>query len=191
MKKQKLCLVLIVLACVSHAVAAKAPLKRIKLYSPRASGGYDEGKAGFNFKAGARKEDAKGKWDLGYGFAAINYEDWFILWSSNETRTVIKDLGAFKWTDKFQIPVLEPLPKLPKGESRQIVVDASADTGKKWERTTNIMAKVVVGHIYLLRVKNDKSDFYALFRVEDLEQGQHCTITWKRIAAPKQRKPVV
>ena len=188
MKMQKLWMGLIIAACVSSVFAVNAPQEEVTLYAPRATGTYNEGNSCFSFKAGVLKKHANGQWDLGYGFANIGGDDWFILRSSTQTRTVIKDLGELTWTDSFTIPVLQPLPKLREDETRSITVDASADTGKKWEKTTNIMAKVVVGHIYVVRVKDPRSDFYVLFRVEDFKQREYCTITWKLTPMPRPRK---
>lgn len=47
-----------------------------------------------------------------------------------------------------------------------------------------IFVKAQVGHMYVIRVVNRGEDFYALFRVESLERGDKCTITWKRVPAP-------
>jgi hypothetical protein len=189
MKIRELCLGLMVAACVSTVFAENEPEQQVTLYAPWSSGIHNQGKACFSFKSGALQEEtANRQWDLGYGFAAINGEEWFILGSSTQTRTVIKDLGKLKWTDSFEIPVLEPLPKLREGEQRSITVDASADTGKKWARTTNIMAKVVAGHIYVVRIKDPRSDFYVTFRVEDFKERQYCTITWKRVPMPRPRR---
>ena len=189
MKMRKLCLGLIVAACVSSVFAENEAEQQVTLYAPWSSGKHYQGKACFSFKSGAVLEETPNRqWDLGYGFAAINGEEWFILGSSTQTRTVIKDLGELKGTDKFQIPVLEPLPKLREGEQRSITVDASTDTAKKWAQTTNIMAKVVVGHIYVLRIKDPRSDFYVTFRVEDFKKREYCTITWKRAPMPRPRR---
>ena len=35
-----------------------------------------------------------------------------------------------------------------------------------------------------LLLVDDDADFYVLFRVEKIERGDNCTITWKRIAPP-------
>jgi hypothetical protein len=209
---------------------------------------YDRSRAWLSFKDGSVKESTKNDWDLGYGFLAINHQDWFILHNSNENRSVIKDLGKRKWEDHSTVPVLEPLPVLPTGERRKITIDTSAgkplseqerqdqeegrrmasedpfeaqferetrrntervdqaqyDTqygaklpmpepispGAKWAKTTNTFAKVTLDHIYLLHVKNQVDDFYVLFRVEDFEQHNHCTISW-RFASPSKlaKKP--
>jgi hypothetical protein len=47
-----------------------------------------------------------------------------------------------------------------------------------------IFAKAIVGHMYVIRVVDNDSDFYVLFRVEAIERGVSCTISWKRIASP-------
>ncbi|HKP86922.1 MAG TPA: hypothetical protein VJZ26_12545 [Blastocatellia bacterium] len=182
MKTQRFFIALIISLCASGAFSRNVVLAQTVTLHPardKATGKYDEGKACFDFKSGGLRNGAKGRWDLGYGFASINGEDWFILSGSNEVRSVIKDIGEFNWNDSFKVPALKPLPELPKGEPRQVVVDASADTGKAWERTTNIMAKVITGHIYLMRIKDEESDFYVLFRVEDFKQDEFCAITWK------------
>lgn len=156
----------------------------------KATGTHNEGRACFSFKYGVRKDAFNGDpplvdWDLGYGFAAINNQDWFILHNSNENRTVIRDLGQLNWSDSIEAPRLEPLPLLPKGQPRNVVIDTSGDTGKLWAKTTRIMAKVVRGHMYLMRIKDEETDFYALFRVDEFEQGSYCRISWKLIPSPK------
>jgi hypothetical protein len=44
--------------------------------------------------------------------------------------------------------------------------------------------KAVAGHIYVIHVVNDAADFYALFRVDSVERGDNCTITWMFISPP-------
>jgi len=48
-----------------------------------------------------------------------------------------------------------------------------------------MFVKAVVGHMYVAHLVDEVSDYYALFRVDALEQGS-CTISWKLIPAPKQ-----
>jgi hypothetical protein len=151
---------------------------------------YDDEKALFNFEKGvAGKTRIKGVgivYDLGYGFMAINDEDWFTLSPHRADRSVIKDLGALNWFDSFKVPALTPLPELEKGKEHTFTVNTSGDTGKKWAETTRIHAKVVVGHMYVVRIKRPDTDFYALFRVEEHEQRASCRITWSVIPTPEQ-----
>lgn len=44
--------------------------------------------------------------------------------------------------------------------------------------------KAIVGHMYVARVVDEVSDYYALFRVDALGDGT-CTISWKLIPAPQ------
>ena len=159
----------------------------ITLYPPHqpVTQKYDEGKACFSFKRGLLKEITGKEWDLGYGFLSISEQDWFVLHSSRENRSVIRDLGEWNWDDHLTIPVLEPLPVLQPGKQREISIDSSADTHKEWTRTTSIFAKVALGHMYVLHLKDDDTDLYVMFRVEDFEQHKHCTISWRYVPAPK------
>lgn len=166
--------------------AANAPTQRVTLYPPHnaTTAEYDDSKAGFSFKYGLLKQFTRNDWDLGYGFLQIGGEDWFRVNSSHQSRSVMKDLGEFGWNDSIDLPILEPLPELAKGEQRKIGVDASADTHEQWAKTTQIFAKVILGHMYLVRIKDVSADFYVLFRVEDFEQNNHCMISWRLIPSP-------
>ena len=164
------------------------PDRKVTLYAPpdrKAPDAFDQTKRCFDFRAGSMMNGAKGRWDLGYGFAILNNEDWFILSGARETRTVIKDLGELRWTDPLEVRALKPLPELASGEQRKHTIDTSGDTGDVWAKTTNTMAKVAIGHIYLMHIKEAESDSYVLFRVEDFKQQAFCTITWTRIPTPE------
>lgn len=47
-----------------------------------------------------------------------------------------------------------------------------------------LFVKAIVGHIYVIHVVDDSRDFYALFRVEALQRGDNCTVSWKLIPEP-------
>lgn len=151
---------------------------------------YNEGKSCFNFKLGLFKEDVlretkRNDWDLGYGFLSIGEEDWFTLHFAS--RSVMQDLGDRNWDNPGKVPVLEPLPPFPKDKPRKVTIDSSADTHKQWAKDTHNVAKILQGHMYALHVKNDADDFYVLLRVNELEQGKHCTISWQRVPSPEQQ----
>ena len=161
--------------------------QRITLRPPhnKARTNYDETRASFNFKTGRNILPKSTDWDLGYGFLNISDEDWFMVGTiSRDKRSVMKELGKYDWTDSFNIPVLQPLPELKEGQNRTIGVDASADTHKPWAQDTSDFAKAKVGYMYLVHVKDTQSDFYVLFRVEEMVQREHCTISWARLPEP-------
>jgi hypothetical protein len=169
-----------------ESVLAASGLQSVTLYPPvnPETKQYDEGKSLFSFKRGALKEVTKSTkdWDLGYGFMAIAEEDWFTLHFGPDNRSVIRDLGEFRWQDTFDIPVLEPRPPADKSEQRQSKVITS-NVHDAWARSGEY-AKVVLNHVYLMHVKDQCSDFYVMFRVDEFEQHKRCTISWRLLPAP-------
>lgn len=90
---------------------------------------HDQSRAFFDFQKG---EVAKrgAPWDLAYGLLRAREEfDWFQSSGSFGDRSVIKDLGRLEWTSRFEVPVIEPLPKLKPGEQRIVRVDGSGADG--------------------------------------------------------------
>src|SRR5437764_1238161 len=64
--------------------------------------------------------------DLRYGNLSLGQQlDWFQSGSGVGDRNVIRDLGAYEWAAKFDVPVVEPLPKLKPGERRVVTINAS------------------------------------------------------------------
>jgi hypothetical protein len=47
-----------------------------------------------------------------------------------------------------------------------------------------LFVKAIAGHVYVIHVVDDSRDFYALFRVDDLQRGDYCTVSWKLIPDP-------
>ena len=47
------------------------------------------------------------------------------------------------------------------------------------------LVKAAAGHLYVIHVVDDSRDFYALFRVDSVERGDNCTISWQFIPPPK------
>ena len=68
-------------------------------------------------------------------------------------------------------PVMwEPAPPRPKQDGKPKVDPA--------------FVKAVVGHMYVVHVVDEVSDYYALFRVDTLE-NRTCTVSWKLIPPPQ------
>ena len=53
-------------------------------------------------------------------------------------------------------------------------------------KVDSLFVKAVIGHMYVIHVVDPASDFYALFRVEALERGDKCTISWRLIPSPQE-----
>ena len=54
----------------------------------------------------------------------------------------------------------------------------------KRSRPAPLLARVVLGHLYLIHVVKAQSDFYVLVHVDGLVPRDNCTISWKRIPSP-------
>jgi hypothetical protein len=59
-----------------------------------------------------------------------------------------------------------------------------SSTRQKLPYVDPIFIKAEVGKMYAIHVVDEDSDFYVLFRVESLERGDRCVISWKKVAAP-------
>jgi hypothetical protein len=146
---------------------------------------YKGGRSCFNFQHGPVEEPASQAWNLAYGLLRLAEQDWFTLDPSRETRSVIRDLGARTWEDSIEIPVLKPRPVVSEGQPHAIVVEPPSNILDAWEKDEMIQAKVALGHMYLLHVKDESSDFYAMFRVERFKQNEYCTISWRLVPSPR------
>jgi hypothetical protein len=196
MKSKLICVLLMLILSASIVSGQSKPPQQsditslpqtVTLYSPHDKATVNSGytRACFSFKLGTSKRSNSTDWELGYGLLQIGNEDWFSVSGIDGARSVIEDLGKLGWSDPFKVPVLEPLPELKEGEKRQITVDASGDTHEAWKKSTKIFARAEVDHMYVVHVKDRQSDFYAMFHLEQLEQGKYCTISWKRVPTPE------
>ena len=211
-------LAIVIIAITSSTVAAQ---KAGTLYSPNIYGNEPRDFC-LNFKSGLSRSLAE-PCDLRYGLLGINNDfDWFQISMSRDSRGVIKDLGSYTWTDKFEVPVLTPLPKLGPSQQRSVSIDVSGADGapgapgtsfspgtpvpvrgsvERNVTTPSIVAnqpgndgkpkidpafvKAIAGHIYAIRVVDEKSDYYALVRVDSVGGGT-CAISWKLVPSPKE-----
>jgi hypothetical protein len=106
---------------------------------------------------------------------------------SGEQRRIVWDLSGKDGADG--------LPGLSRGESGSpdVFPDSTADVARvnanprrvKEKSDYHPYEKAVAGRMYVLRVVDESHDFYVLFRVDGLERGKRCRISWKKIDAPK------
>lgn len=68
----------------------------------------------------------------------------------------------------------------------QTVNQNSEKTKEKIKSGYQPYEKVFLGNIYVMRVVDKDNDFYVLFRVNELERGKRCLISWKKVAAPQE-----
>lgn len=171
---------------VGRGRSAQTEPQRVTLYARIKSGLDGFGRAAFNFKQGLRSDDARwikqtGNVDhLVYGNESLDGEtDWFSVSTSERSWDRIKDMGEIEWADLCCAPLLPTPPRV----AREIKVPRRGETfeASSEQRVT----EAVAGHMYALHVKRKDTDFYVMFRVERLERGDQCEISWKIMPSPE------
>jgi len=153
------------------------------LYSPLKYK-HEFNRASFDFSAG--RLGTTTAWQLMYGnLHAGDDWDWFATSGSAGERSVIRDLGLVRWSRRLHVPVLEPRPQLQPGQHEVVTVNTSGGEYDEWRDQNARFVRAVVGHTYALHVKNLSDDYYVLLRVDDIQRGDHCAFTWKRVKSPR------
>lgn len=147
----------------------------------------DYGKSSFSFQYGVRsdvgKEITKNDWDIKFGYTTINESsDYFGVTMLSSDRSRIKNLGKKNWSDLKQVPVLLANAGPYKGIRFPL-------NGESIEVTSEgQIAKVIEGHMYVAHIKDNDTDLYVLLRVEELVPNDRCTISWKVVPSPEEKK---
>ena len=137
------------------------------------------GKSTFSFKYGLRSDEVgrevtRNHYELQYGQINWNGDsDWFTVTLVTDDRSRIKDLGVLKWSDIVEIPLLPASTEL----------EGFNLPSKGHEGSSNV-ARVVAEHLYVVHSKDSDSDFYTLFRVDNLVPSDQVTISWKVVPSP-------
>ena len=142
------------------------------------------GRSTFSFRYGVRsdvgREITRNNYELQYGNINWNGDsDWFTVTMVTDDCSRIKDLGELKWSDIVEVPLLPASLEPPRG------IRGPSKTETYEESSNGQVSKVVAGHIYVVHSKDSDSNFYTLFRVENLVPSDEVTISWKRVPSPE------
>ena len=152
----------------SHLGAFSEP-RAVTLLSRRKYNDYE--KATFSFKHGIRDDPGlkitRNQWDLLFD----NGEGGFTVGMTSGDRSRIVDVGELTWSELKSVPIVEALP-------------AGARAGS---------VPAIQGHIYVVHTSTTDSDLYSVFRVDWLERGDQCAMSWVNVPSPEagsaDRKP--
>jgi hypothetical protein len=70
---------------------------------------------------------------------------------------------------------------------KNLAGDDATPKGDGKSKGDQLFVKAIVGHMYVIHVVDDNSDFYALFTVDAIEKGLRCVISWKIVPAPQRQ----
>ena len=91
----------------------------------------------------------------------------------------IKNLGKLNWSDIVEVPILQASVQPHKG------IKSPSKTETFEESSDGQVTKVIVEHMYVVHSKDSSSDFYTLFRVDQLLPSDKVTISWKVVPSPE------
>ena len=142
-------------------LGAFAEPRQVTLFSRRMHDDYM--KATFSFKFGIRDDPeyklTRNQWDLLFD----NGDGGFSVGMNFGDRSRIVDLGEKSWGDLEKVPVVTSLPD-----------GARAGT-----------VSATQGHMYVVHTVNGTTDIYSVFRVDWLEPGDQCVISWVNVPSPE------
>lgn len=144
-------------------------------------------KSVFNFEYGIRG-DAKFperqlmRYDIRYGGISEDGDDrWLEIVHLTGTRSMIKDVGEMSWTEVYHVPIL-----FASADSHTGMLTRSYNNGQLATiAPEGVVVKAIVGHMYVVHVKDKAKDYYAMLRVEAIDAKGECTISWKNVPSPE------
>ena len=150
---------------------------------PRATNN-DYGKAAFSFKHNLRSDAGKkitrNNYELLYGGISLNRDtDWFSVTMVTDDCSRIQDLGKLDWSQIVDIPYLAASAGPPRGIRMPSKTETFEDSSR------GQVTRAAAGHMYLVHSRDSDSDFYTLFRVENLVPNNEVTISWKAVPSPE------
>src|SRR6266850_2858332 len=163
----------------------KSKPQQVTLFSRITQGGRDDPRSAFNFY-GVRGDDKQGlrvthnSIHLLYGNISIDRDtDWFDLTTGGDDSSRIKDLGEMQWADVSDAPFLPANPRSSRGFRLP-------GKGMSFEQSSDgQITRAVAGHMYVVHIRNNGAEFYAMFRVDSLDPSKRCTISWRVMRSPK------
>lgn len=87
---------------------------------------------------------------------------------------LLSDLGEMKWEEVEQMPTLALKPFVS-------VISMTVIDGVKIVGPQGLILRAIPGHVYAVHVKDDRTDYRVIFRIDSIEANGDCHISWKRI----------
>jgi hypothetical protein len=86
----------------------------------------------------------------------------------------LTDMGEMRWEEVDRMPalVLKPI------TSR---LSLSINHGMRSVGPEGLIVKAVAGHVYAAQIKDDRTNYRFIFRIDSIDTDGDCNISWKRI----------
>jgi hypothetical protein len=185
-----LCCIVAFLALRTSSNAQETDLNRIQvqtaiIFSHTKQKNYE--KSIFNFEYGVRGDTEspnRGKrFDIRYGGISENgHNNWIDIVHRRGAQSMIKDLGEMNWSEVYYVPVLFANPTPHTGELTHSYAGVRGVTKISPEE---VVVKAVIGHMYVMHVQDQETDYYVMFRIEEIGPNGECRLTWKLVPSPE------
>lgn len=118
----------------------------------------------------------KRRYSIAYGAFSPTQND---LWLHVEAAPVggmgsLKDMGEMKWEEIDRMPALVLKP-ITRGMSFSI------NRGMGSVGPQGLIVRALAGHAYAAQIKDDRTDYRVIFRIDSIDANGNCNISWKRI----------
>jgi len=118
----------------------------------------------------------KRRYSIAYGAFSPTPGD---LWLHVEAAPVggmglLKDMGEMKWEEIDRMPALVLKPITPG-------ISFSMNHGMRSVGPQGLIVRALAGHLYAAQIKDDRTDYRIIFRIDSIDSNGDCSISWKRI----------
>ena len=87
---------------------------------------------------------------------------------------LLKDMGEMKWQEIDRMPALVLKPITPG-------ISFSINHGMRSVGPQGLVVRALAGHVYAAQIKDDRTDYRVIFRIDSIDSNGDCNISWKRI----------
>jgi len=87
---------------------------------------------------------------------------------------LLKDMGEMKWEEIDRMPALVLKPITPG-------ISFSMNHGMRSVGPQGLIVRALAGHLYAAQIKDDRTDYRVIFRIDSIDSNGDCSISWKRI----------
>jgi hypothetical protein len=87
---------------------------------------------------------------------------------------LLKDMGEMKWEEIDRMPALILKPITPG-------ISFSMNHGIRSVGPQGLIVRALAGHLYAAQIKDDRTDYRVIFRIDSIDSNGDCSISWKRI----------
>jgi hypothetical protein len=118
----------------------------------------------------------KRRYSIAYGAFSPTPDD---LWLHVEAAPVggmglLKDMGELKWEEIDRMPALVLKPITPG-------ISFSMNNGMRSVGPQGLIVRALTGHLYAAQIKDDRTNYRVIFRIDSIDSNGDCSISWKRI----------